>query len=278
MLEMPSEWRFGNPGELDPAAVNAFYDLVRKVAGQGNSWSIIELFKSKFNGGTSWSSSESWAVSDLHSAMHGGASNAPAFIDAFWTGCEEVKSSYPAVAVPDVGVVNALLAQSGEPYELRPPKLVWRGKLAPPEVHTPPASLGDKARALIQRSLAEADRFILDQKPRQAVQEILWLLETVSTAFDGRDSGAGIVEGKYFNTIVRDLRKLNHGSAHSEILSWITKFHGFLSSPSGGGVRHGTHLASGRPISLHEAQLYCNLTRSYIGYLLAELDEMPSKP
>lgn len=274
MLEMPTEWRFGNPGELDPAAVNDFYDLVRKVSGQGNSWSIIEHYKSKFNGGSSWSSSESWAVSDLHSAMHGAASNAPAFIDAFWTGCEEVKSSYPGVAVPDVGVVNAVLAAHDEPYELRPPQLVRRGTIAPPAVQAPPGSLGDQARALIERSLVEADRLLLDQKPRQAVQEILWLLETVATAFEARDTGTGTVEGKYFNTIVRDLRKLNRGTAQSEILGWIAKLHGFLSSPSGGGVRHGAHLASGTLISLHEAQLYCNLTRSYIGYLLAELGDM----
>jgi hypothetical protein len=278
MLEMPTKWRFGNPSELDPAAVNDFYDLVRKVSGQGNSWSILEHFKSKFNGGSSRSSSESWAVSDLHSAMHGAASNAPAFIDSFWTGCEEAKSSFPGVAVPDVGVVNAVLAQYDEPYELRPPQLIRRGLIAPPAVKTPPVSLGDQARALIERSLVEADRSLLDQKPRQAVQEILWLLETVSTAFEGRDSGTGTVEGKYFNTIVRDLRKLNPGTTQSEILGWIAKLHGFLSSPSGGGIRHGAHLASSKQISLHEAQLYCNLTRSYIGYLLSELEDLPPKP
>lgn len=103
------------------------------------------------------------------------------------------------------------------------------------------------------------------------------MLETVSTAFEGRESGGGTVEGKYFNTIVRDLRKLNDGKALGEVLGWIAKLHGFLSSPSGGGVRHGVHLSNGRPISLHEAQLYCNLTRSYLGYLMTEFDQLSRK-
>jgi hypothetical protein len=54
--------------------------------------------------------------------------------------------------------------------------------------------------------------------------------------------------------------------------------HGFLSSPSGGGVRHGAHLSGKTELKLHEATLYCNLTRSYIGYLLAELAEHPDPP
>lgn len=37
----------------------------------------------------------------------------------------------------------------------------------------------------IHASLDQADRLLLEQRPCQAVQEILWLLETVSTAFHG---------------------------------------------------------------------------------------------
>lgn len=47
----------------------------------------------------------------------------------------------------------------------------------------------------------------------------------------------------------------------------------YLSSPTGGGVRHGTSLSRGDDINLNEAVLICNLTRSYIGFLLAALAE-----
>lgn len=159
MLDMPTNWRFGAPGELDPGSVNGFYELVLKISGQGSSWSIIEHFKSKFNGGASRSSNESWAMSDLHTAMHGAARNAPAFVDAFWTGCEEIKAEYAGISVPDEGVVNALLAEHHELYEVRPPALVRRGSIAPPQVQAPPARLGEQARALIEQSLLQADRF-----------------------------------------------------------------------------------------------------------------------
>lgn len=108
------------------------------------------------------------------------------------------------------------------------------------------------------------------------MQEILWLLETVATAFQGQESGAGTVEGKYFNEIIRNLRRNNRGSALAEALGWMSKMHGFLSSPRGGGVRHGTELAADVSPSIREAHLYCNLTRSYINYLLAELAWPPS--
>ena len=98
-------------------------------------------------------------------------------------------------------------------------------------------------------------------------------METVATAFRGQESGAGTVEGKYFNEIVRNLRNNNRGSALAEALGWMSKMHGFLSSPGGGGVRHGTQLAADVSPSIREAHLYCNLTRSYINYLLAELAE-----
>lgn len=55
--------------------------------------------------------------------------------------------------------------------------------------------------------------------------------------------------------------------------------HGFLSSPTGGGVRHGTQMAVDVSPTLKEAHLYCNLTRSYINYLLAEAaDALPVQP
>lgn len=273
MLKLPTSWRYGSPGALDPVTVNAFNDLVHRIAAQGETWPILELFKAKFAGGASWSSSESWAVSDLHAKMQAASDNAPMFIAAFWDGCEEVATRYPAIGLPDAGVINQILVQHGLPYELRPPELVSRRTDVPIALPPPVRSLDEQARDLIERSLQEADRMLLEHRPRQAVQEILWLLETVSTGFQGLESGSGTVEGKYFNKIVGELRRQGRGQALGEILSWMNKLHGFLSSPTGGGVRHGTQLSSGSAMTLDEAHLYCNLTKSYIRYLLAILDE-----
>ncbi|MEO9336776.1 hypothetical protein ABFT80_04995 [Mesorhizobium sp. SB112] len=273
-LTMPTAWRYGSPGPMSPAAVNAFNSLVHSIASQSeSSWSIFELFKARFTGGQSWSSSESWAISDLHGAMMTAGDNAPVFISAFWDGCTQIQTTHPEIGLPDADVVNQILYEHEVPYEVRPPALLARHPQTAIAVQTPQKSLGQRAHELIHTSLDQADRLLLEQRPRQAVQEILWLLETVSTAFQGQESGSGTVEGKYFNEIIRALRKNNGGSALAETLGWMTKMHGFLSSPGGGGVRHGTQLAADVSPSLREAHLYCNLTRSYINYLLAELAE-----
>jgi len=277
-LTMPTAWRYGAPGGMPPAAVNAFSSLIHAIAGQSeSSCSIFELFKSKFSGGYSRSSNESWAISDLHTSMMAAADNAPIFISSFWDGCAQVQTQHPEVGLPDADVVNQILYEHEIPYEVRPPALLARHPQTPIVVQAPEKSLGERAHALIHASLDQADRLLLEQRPRQAVQEILWLLEKVSTAFQGQESGAATVEGKYFNEIVRALRNNNRGSALAEALGWMTKMPGFLSSPGWGGVRHGTRLAADVSPTLKEAHLYCNLTRSYINYLLAELAEQAQR-
>src|SRR5271156_3218304 len=91
-------------------------------------------------------------------------------------------------------------------------------------------------------------------KNRPAVQEILWLLETVSTAFQGLETEAGTVQGKYFNKIIANLQKHNRGTALDQILSWVIPLHGYLSSPPGGGIRHGTDLRAGIATQSDEAR------------------------
>ena len=52
--------------------------------------------------------------------------------------------------------------------------------------------------------------------------------------------------------------------------------HGFLSSPTGAGIRHGVDLKDGVAIQINEAHLYCNLIRSYITYLIEEHERLGS--
>src|SRR3546814_5385622 len=101
---------------MSPAAVNAFNSLVHSIASQSeSSWSIFELFKAKFTGGQSWSSSESWAISDLHGAMMSAGDNAPVFISAFWDGCAQIQTAHPEIGLPDADVVNKILYEHEVP-------------------------------------------------------------------------------------------------------------------------------------------------------------------
>lgn len=276
-LRFPGSWRFTPPQDghflnssIPREAVSEFSAVIDKMAGPSDRWQLLEHFKSAF-GVSARSSSEGWAETDLAHAMEHAANNAPLFIDAFSSGCETLRNSGPDCYAPDVGFINSLLLKHSIGYEIRPPDLVSRelGDRPIPVTIVAP-SLAETAKATIEQSLLRSEQLLHEARPREAVQEILWLLETVATAFRGSETISGRVEGKYFNQIVRDLRRKHSDTTLERILDWISNMHGYLSSPKGGGVRHGIDLAEGVPLDLNEARLFCNLTRSYIHFLLVE--------
>lgn len=274
-LTFENSWRFRSPGPLPLPAVHDFETLLHRVVAQGPQFSMLEHFKKFFAGasGTALvrSSSVDWAISDLKIAMFAAADNAPLFIAAFYDACEAAQAARPDITVPPEDVLNHILSEHTAGYTLRGNTL-QTGAIQPIVPVVPQApSLAESAHQLIRLSLLQADTFLDQDKPRQAVQEVLWLLETVSTAFQGMASDSGAtIQGKYFNTIVADLRRGGKGKTIERVAEWITALHGYLSSPTGGGVRHGTHIVEGDQPDAAEGRLFCNLARSYISYLLAE--------
>jgi hypothetical protein len=206
--------------------------------------------------------------------MNNAAANAPLFIEAFYDACEALQRTHPDYAVPDVAIINRLLASHDAGYQIRPPDLVSQNVQQAIEVTQEPLSLDEQAQEIIQQSLKQSEQLLFEGRNRQAVQGILWLLETVSTAFQGLDAGSGTVPGKYFNRIADDLRKHHKGKILDQVLAWVATLHGYLSSPTGGGIRHGTDLKAGIVIQPNEARLFCNLIRSYISFLMAEHDRL----
>lgn len=272
-MQLQGSWRFDSPGAMPHEAVLEFDTLVGKIAAQGNGWGILEHFKRYFAGASGStagrSSSESWAQSDLNSLMWQAAENAPLFIEAFYEGCEALKSE-AGLTVPDVGRINRVLAEHKVGYELRPPELVATGVHQPIPVPEKCPSLEEQAQDLIQQSFQQSERLLAEGQPRQAVQEILWLMESVVTAFRGLNVGNQTVEEKYFSKIVPQLRANSKGQTINQVLGWLQTLHGYLSSPTGGGIRHGVDLKSGITINADEGRLYCNLIRSYVTFLMAE--------
>ena len=200
--------------------------------------------------------------------------NAPLFIEAFYDACEILRIQNPDLVLPDVAKINRVLIEHKAGYEIQPPDLVARNPQAPIIVPERSPSLDEQAQGIIQQSLRDSERFLSEGRDRPAVQEILWLLETVSTAFRGLDTGAGTVEGKYFNKIAENLRNNHKGTALDQVLNWVTSLHGYLSSPTGGGVRHGVDLRASITLQPNEARLFCNLIRSYITFLITEHERL----
>ncbi|CCJ07280.1 Uncharacterized protein BN69_1829 [Methylocystis sp. SC2] len=276
MLFFENEWRFESPGSIERDVEAGFLDLINRICGQGNRQNILEHFKSHFSAAAGRphhvSSNASWAASDLETEMSYAATNAPLFIEAFYSACEELQQR-PDIALPDIGRINRILSDAGAGYQIDPPNLVATRVHIPIAVPEQPPSLDVQAQTLIDEALRASERALAEGNGRQAVQEVVWLLETIATAFRSPDIFDGSIQGRYFNKIVPELRQ--RGRGHQEqIFGWMMTLHGYLSSPTGGGVRHGVDLKEGLALQLHEARLYCNLIRSYLTFLIAEHERL----
>ena len=272
-MKLDGRWRFDSPDGLEPEVVQAVFDLVLRIATQADQKALIEQFKRRFAGSygavAHISSSRSWAESDLRDHMYEAANNAPLFIEAFWETCEGLRPN-ESLTLPDAGRVNRVLAEHGVAYRIDPPEIVFVGDTGPVPVPERFESLDEQAQRIIHEAFATAERLLGEGQPRQAVQEVLWLMETVSTAFRGVMVGDEEVVGKYFNKIAETLKRGSKGTMLEQALSWMTTMHGYLSSPTGGGVRHGMDLRDGVGVGPGEGRLLVNLVRSYVSYLVAE--------
>ena len=277
MLQFDSRWRFDSPGPIEPAIEAAFLDLINRICGQGIRKGILEHFKSHFSAAAGVphhvSSDSSWAASDLEQVMGQAAENAPLFIDAFYSACEQLRLQNPEMGLPDVGRLNRVLADAGAGYQIDPPNLVATRAHIPIAVPERPINLEKQAQELITQALEASERALSEGNGRQAIQEVLWLLESISTAFRSPDILDGSIQGRYFNKIIGELRSRRRGH-REQILGWMMTLHGYLSSPTGGGVRHGVDVREGVALQIHEARLYCNLIRSYLTFLMAEHERL----
>lgn len=278
-LKFKDSWRFDSPGKVPPDVVWGFLQLIRKISTQGIRKTYFEHFKGFFvraMGETHYSSTnESWAETDLITNMQSASENGPLFIEAFYDACEALKLE--GKAVPGLEKLNRVLAESNSGYEISPPNLNATGIQKVIKQPPLPRTLSEEAQNEINLSFDEAEKLLAEGRYRQAVQENLWLLETVVTIFDGQKIGENTVQGRYFNKIIPELRKNQKGQTLEQALRWIKTLHGFLSSPTGGGVRHGTDLKKGINLQPEEARLFCNLIRSYISFLISEHSRINSK-
>lgn len=278
MLNFNPEWRFQSPGALPLGAVREFSSLIDRVADPRSPYSTLELFKRYFAAaaGSAYtsSSSASWSRTDLEGYMTDAAQNAPLFIEAFYDACLDLQERQSGPPVPPLTIVNRLLATHECGFVIAPPDLLANRLISHVEPPFEAPSLDAQAQSLIQQSLGQSQLLLKEGRYRQAVQENLWLLETVATAFRGLPLAASTVQGKYFNKIAEELKRDGSNPMLAEVVRWMTTLHGYLSSPTGGGVRHGADIAASVRLEENDALLYCNLIRSYIGFLLGEHERL----
>lgn len=258
-----------------------FQKLVERICGQGDRKCILEHFKFYFAAAAGMeyypSSNESWASTDLDRAMSEASENAPLFIEAFYNACNKLEKEHPEMEMPGVTRINQILSNADAGFQIDPPRLIATRVHVPIAVPNEAPSLDMQAEETIQRALDASEQALNEGNGRQAVQEVLWLLESFSTVFRNEEILGGGIHGRYFNKIVKELRDHGEGHHQRQILQWMMSLHGYLSSPTGGGVRHGVDLNEGQEIGIVEARLYCNLIRSYLTFLIAEYERLQRK-
>ena len=289
-LRFPKEWRIRPPKSssmitesIPGGAIEDFWSLIRKTATQGDLQHFLEHFKGHFclaNGNPHFqSSSTSWSQTDLDREMCQASENAPLFLEAMFSACSALLNRSDDLFAPDASMINEVCQNNKIGYYItddEPPEIKLRDRdvIIAVAVEEKSIALEAKGKEILQNSLKRSDELLSEGRGREAVQEALWLLETVTTAFRGVDSETGTIEGKYFNRIVKELRQAYSGSTLDRILEWTLSVHGYLSSPTGGGVRHGLDLQAGLEMSLNEARLFCNLIRSFLSFLLTEHERL----
>ena len=277
MLEFEGDWRYESPGAVEREVESAFRQLIDRICGQGWRKRILEHFKSYFASAAGvphhTSSDEGWASTDLDALMNEAAANAPMFIEAFYDACEKLERRHPEMEMPGVVRINRILSEAGAGFQIDPPRLIATRVHVPITVPDEVPSLDTQAKVAIEEALEASQRALSESNGRQAVQEVLWLLETVSTAFRSEKILDGSIHGRYFNKIINELQQRGHGH-QKQILQWMLNLHGYLSSPTGGGVRHGVDLNEGLELGINEARLYCNLIRSYLTFLISEHERL----
>ena len=277
MLVFDGNWRYDSPGSVGSEVESAFRQLIDSICVQGQRKGILEHFKSFFATAAGVqhypSSNENWASTDLERVMTVAAKNAPLYIEAFYNACEVLERRNPEMGMPGVSRINRILSETGSDFQIDPPRLIATRELVSIPVPNQVPSLDARAEASIEEALQASDRALSEGKGRQAIQEVLWLLETISTAFRSEEILDGSIQGLYFNKIIGELRQRQHGH-QKQILGWMMTLHGYLSSPTGGGVRHGVDLNDGQELPINEARLCCNLIRSYLTFLISEHERL----
>jgi hypothetical protein len=203
--------------------------------------------------------------------------NAPLFLLALFTSFEDLNKQM--IPIPDIAYLNNICMEHSIGYVFEPPNLVLRetSVTTPVPVQNQSSSLASIAMDTVHQSLQRSQELMQSGRYREAVQECLWVLESLTTAFRGIETNGEIIKGKYFNEIIADLRRKSLNPTLNRVIEWVTGLHGYLSSPTGGGIRHGADLLAITNMNRNDATLFCNLIRSYISFLLTEHEYLMSE-
>lgn len=208
-LQYPAEWKFEGIGFAMPeAAVTEFLELLLSI-GEG-SQAVLEEFKIAF-GGSAWSSSYDWAVSDLSRLVDSRKPNAALFVDSLWKSIEQANTQQ--LSVPSAKVINNILAKHGLPLSVEPPHLRLTKDLAvvvTSDVSTTDSPSGPVATFVLRGEIGRGGYGVVYRATRTtAIDEFEYALKILDPSPFIVDYDKAI---KRFRREVAALRALQHRS------------------------------------------------------------------
>jgi hypothetical protein len=261
-------------------ALDQFFGIMKKTANRTDDpeevYYIIRAEFSEAMGHPVYrSTSMYFAPDDARTAMERATENAPIFISAFYAACKKIKKQFGTKTAPGVPVINQLLTVHRLGYTIEPPNLVLRDQVEVIPVRA--SAVLEQAQARFRDAIERSQRLLEENNGDEAVAQIWWLLESIVLSFAGRKINGQEIAGTYFNEVAKSLKRAAGDAAVMGVTSrWLESLQSYLSGPAEAGIRHGRHLHL-EGLRKHEAELFCNLTRSYISYLLAEYETLTSK-
>lgn len=252
-----------------------FVMLTRSANRSGDAEEVYYIIRAGFSEAMGQpvyrSSSLYFAPHDAKSAMEHAAENAPIFISALYSVCEQIRQQFEAKA-PDVPVINRMLEVHRLGYVISPPNLILREQVEVIPIQS--STVLERAQAQFRHAIDRSKVLLEEEKGDEAVAQIWWLLESIMLLFAGRELNGQQISGMYFNEVAKSLRRAAGDAAMMGAVSrWLEALQSYLSGPSEAGIRHGRHLHM-EGLKKHEAELLCNLTRSYVSYLLTEYESL----
>ncbi|HKD81210.1 MAG TPA: hypothetical protein VKH81_16055 [Candidatus Angelobacter sp.] len=255
--------------------VDEFFTFAKRTAERGDAEEIYYLFRGAFSEAVGKpryrSSALYFAPLDAKFAMESAANNAPVFIAAFYRACSQIAEQFGTNKAPDVATINRLLEKHRIGYVIDPPTL--RLREAADVVPVSPSTLLEQAHEKFRNAVERSEQLLHENRGEEALNQIWWLLESISTAFSGLTLNGRKIEGDYFNPVIKEISQAASGCLLGGVARWLAALQAYLSGPDEGGIRHGRHLLL-EGLQPHEAVLLVNLARSYISYLLAEYERL----
>lgn len=277
-ITFPKEWGFEPPRnteewyleEVSVEAAREIEGIIHQIANSPESAKgTLEKFGRAFSasvGGNYLNSSDvGWAGTDLNTYLMDARSNPPKFLRTFVDALNSVRDERTDQDIPELPHLNTILETHRLGYIIQPDgRLTLRADYIG-EVDTEVPALV-KARAELESSWEKANGLLVRGKPREALEAIWWVVESMTADFSGTSVAGVPVRGTYFNDVMKDIKKAYPGTVRHRALSLLEQIQHWLSDPKQLGIRHGAS-STAQKVELPEARLIVGLVREYAKYL-----------